>query len=58
MPGAARFRAANFLSTDGMASSVYTILIAVDGSEHANHATDAVARLPRGADGTAVVLAK
>ena len=35
---------------------MFKILIAIDGSEHANHAIEAVARLPRGADGMTVVL--
>lgn len=35
---------------------MYTVLIAVDGSEHAHHAIEAVAALPRGAEGMAVVL--
>ncbi len=35
---------------------MFKVLIAIDGSEHANNAIEAVAQLPRGADGTAVAL--
>jgi nucleotide-binding universal stress UspA family protein len=35
---------------------MFKILIAVDGSEHANHAIEAVAQLPREAGGLEVVL--
>ena len=35
---------------------MFKVLIAVDGSEHANHAIEAVARLPREAGGLEVVL--
>lgn len=35
---------------------MYKVLIAVDGSAHANHAIEAVAKLPRESDGLEVVL--
>ncbi|AOF86006.1 universal stress family protein [Hydrogenophaga sp. RAC07] len=35
---------------------MFKVLVAIDGSEHANNAIEAVARLPREADGMTVVL--